>query len=66
MLLILIFFQVEHIPEEIKAFISNKNIKTNIFSIFVSDLLILSLQEELYLTLQVFFHQITFFKKRMI
>ena len=66
MLLILIFFQVEHIPEEIKAFISNKNIKTNIFSIFVSDLLILCLQEELYLTLQVFFHQITFFEKRMI
>ena len=66
MLLILIFFQVEHIPEEIKAFISNKNIKTNIFSIFVSDLLVLCLQEELYLTLQVFFHQITFFEKRMI
>ena len=26
-------FGVEHIPEEIKAFINNKNIKTNIFGI---------------------------------
>ena len=26
-------FGVEHIPEEIKTFISNKNIKTNIFRI---------------------------------
>ena len=50
-------FGVEHIPKEIKTFISNKNIKTNIFWIqayysimwgyFVLDLLILCLQERL-------------------
>ena len=33
MLLISIFFWVEHIFKEIKAFIKNKNIKTNIFRI---------------------------------
>ena len=27
-------FGVEHLPKEIKTFISNKNIKTNIFRIF--------------------------------
>ena len=31
MLLILDSFGVEHIPKEIKRFINNKNIKTNIF-----------------------------------
>ena len=30
-------FGVEHIPKEIKTFISNKNIKTNIFRIQVYD-----------------------------
>ena len=30
-------FRVEHIPKEIKAFINNKNIKTNIFSIQAYD-----------------------------
>ena len=50
-------FEVEHIPKEIKTFIGNKNIKTNIFRIpaydllmcgyFVLDLLILCLQERL-------------------
>ena len=50
-------FGVEHIPKEIRTFISNKNIKTNIFRIqayysimwryFVLDLLILCLQERL-------------------
>ena len=30
-------FEVEHIPKEIKKFISNKNIKTNIFRIQVYD-----------------------------
>ena len=30
-------FGVEHIPKEIKAFICNKNIKTNIFSIQAYD-----------------------------
>ena len=30
-------FGVEHIPKEIKAFINNKNIKTNIFSIQAYD-----------------------------
>ena len=30
-------FGVEHIPKEIKAFISNKNIKTNIFRIQACD-----------------------------
>ena len=30
-------FGVEHIPKEIKAFISNKNIKTNIFRIQAYD-----------------------------
>ena len=33
-------FGVEHIPKEIKAFIKNKNIKTNIFSIQAFDLII--------------------------
>ena len=47
-------FGVEHIPKEIKAFIENRNIKTNIFRIqaydsimcgyFVLDLLILCLK----------------------
>ena len=47
-------FGVEHIPKEIKAFIKNRNIKTNIFRIqaydsimcgyFVLDLLILCLK----------------------
>ena len=49
-------FGVEHIPKEIKTFIGNKNIKTNIFKykhmiqcvdIFVLDLLILCLQRKL-------------------
>ena len=50
-------FGVEHIPEEIRTFFSNKNIKTNIFKIqaydsimfgfFVLDLLIVCLQERL-------------------
>ena len=51
-------FGVEHIPKEIRTFIGNKNIKTNIFRIqtygsvicgyyFVLDLLILCLQERL-------------------
>ena len=31
-------FGVEHIPKEIKAFISNKNIKTNIFRIQAYDM----------------------------
>ena len=30
-------FGVEHIPEEIKAFINNKNLKTNIFRIQAYD-----------------------------
>ena len=30
-------FGVEHVPEEIKAFINNKNIKTNIFRIQAYD-----------------------------
>ena len=30
-------FRVEHIPKEIKKFISNKNIKTNIFRIQAYD-----------------------------
>ena len=32
-------FGVEHIPEEIKAFIKNRNIKTNIFRIQAHDLI---------------------------
>ena len=32
------YFGVEHIPKEIKAFISNKNIKTNIFRIQAYDM----------------------------
>ena len=51
-------FGVEHIPKEIRTFIGNKNIKTNIFRIqtydsvicgyyFVLDFLILCLQERL-------------------
>ena len=46
-------FGVEHIPKEIKGFVKNKNIKTNIFriqandsDIFVLDLLILCLKEK--------------------
>ena len=30
-------FGVEHVPEEIKKFIGNKNIKANIFRVHVSD-----------------------------
>ena len=30
-------FEVEYIPKEIKAFVSNKNIKTNIFRVQVYD-----------------------------
>ena len=51
------YFGVEHISKKIRTFISNKNIKTNIFRIqaydsimcgyFVFDLLILCLQEKL-------------------
>ena len=48
-------FGVEHISEEIRTFISNKNIKTNIF---VFDLMISCLQER-QVNLQIFFHQIT-------
>ena len=33
-------FGVEHIPKEVKSFISNKNIKTNIYRIQPSDLII--------------------------
>ena len=33
-------FGVEHIPKEIKAFIGNKNIKTNIFKIQTYDLIL--------------------------
>ena len=50
-------FGVEHIPKEVKKFIGNKNIKTNIFriqaydsifaDIFVLDLLILCFQDKL-------------------
>ena len=32
-------FSVEHIPKEIKTFINNKNIKTNIFRIQTYDLI---------------------------
>ena len=49
-------FSVKHIPKEIKAFINNKNIKSNIFRIqaydsvmcgyFCMDLLILCLKED--------------------
>ena len=62
-------FGVEHIPDEIKTFIGNKNIKTNssriqaydsiMWEYFVLDLLILCLQERLHQILQIFFHQIT-------
>ena len=34
------FFDVEHIPNKIKAFINNKNIKRNIFRIQANDLII--------------------------
>ena len=34
-------FGIEHIPKEIKNFIGNRNIKTNIFRIQALDLLIL-------------------------
>ena len=33
-------FQVEHIPQEIKTFINNKNMKTNIFRIQACDSII--------------------------
>ena len=33
------YFGVEHIPKEIKAFINNKNIKTNIFRVQEYDLI---------------------------
>ena len=62
-------FGVEHIPKEIKAFIKNKNIKTNIFrvkhmiqwcvDISALDLLILCLKGKLWPNIQIFLHQIT-------
>ena len=62
-------FGVEHIRKEIKAFINNKNIKTNIFRIeayhsvmcgyFVLGLLILCLQVKNRLIILIRFHQIT-------
>ena len=62
-------FRGEHILKEIRTFIRNKNIKTNIFWIqphdsimcgyfFALDLLILCLQERLYMNLRISFHQI--------
>ena len=58
-------FGVEHVPEEIKEFIGNKNIKGNIFRVQASNsimcgyfcigLLILCLQIKNWLILQVFF-----------
>ena len=61
-------FGVEHIPKEIKGFIDNKNIKTNIFRIQAYDsikcgyicigFIDLCLQEKIVLNLQIFFHQI--------
>ena len=40
MLLIVVVLGVEHIPKEIKAFIGNKNIKTNICRMQAYDLII--------------------------
>ena len=68
-------FGVEYIPKEIKAFIDNKNIKTNILRIQAYDSIMCGyfcirfiafmLAGKSLLTLQIFFHQITF-KKAMI
>ena len=57
-------FDVEHIPKEIKTFISNKNIKTNIFRIQAHDLIMCRyfcigfLDFMLAENIQIFFHQI--------
>ena len=68
-------FGAEHIPKEIKTFIGNKNIKTNIFRIqaynlimcgyFYLDLLILCLQESMLAVtdLRNLFHQIALKKQ---
>ena len=66
-------FGVEHIPKEIKTFINNKNIKTNIFRIQAYDSIMCGyvcigfidfIHVGRTLTdLQIFFHQLTF-KKR--
>ena len=68
-------FGVEHIPKEIKIFINNKNIKTNIFRIQTYDLIMciyfcigfidFIMQERPLLNLQIFFHQKTL-RKMMI
>ena len=47
-------FEAEHIPKEIKTFINNKNIKTNIFRIQAYDSVMCELTE-----FTIFFHQIT-------
>ena len=62
-------FGVEHIPKEIKAFIKNKNITTNIFRIQAYDLIMCGyfcigfidfmLARKTLLNLQIFFHQVT-------
>ena len=67
-------FGVEHIPKEIKTFISNKNIKTNIFRIQAYDSIMcgyfciifidfMLAGKTLIKTSQIFFHQTTL-KKR--
>ena len=61
-------FGVEHILKEIKTFINNKNIKTNIFRIQAYDSMCgyfcigfvdFMLSGKLELNIQIFFHQIT-------
>ena len=37
--MILEFFEIEHIPKEIRTFIGNKNIETNIFRMQAYDLI---------------------------
>ena len=59
-------FGVEHIPQEIKAFIGNKNIKTNIFRIQAYDSIMCGYFCTGFIdfmNLKIFFHQITL-KKR--
>ena len=67
-------FRVEHIPKEIKKFISNKNTKTNIFRIQAYDSIMCGyfcigfinfmLARKTLTDFTIFFHQITSKKKR--
>ena len=66
------YFVVEHIPNEIKTFIHNKNIKTNIFRIQAYDSIMCGFFCNGFIdfmlagkNIQTFFHQITLRKMKI-